>query len=111
MTTTEQAKDRDHSGESCARVVSDSSSFSLLDFAPAGSYLEHDSTAPMPYAVWYPTDEAGDAESFDILGAGESAEAAIRDARATVDGWRRQAFRRLSEQRLIGGSMRRVREL
>lgn len=25
-----------------------------LDFAPAGSYLDHDPEAPMPYAVWYP---------------------------------------------------------
>ncbi len=58
-------------------------SFSLLDFAPKGSYLEEDDEAPMLFAVWYPTDD-GD---FDILGAGATASEAIEDARKQVRLW------------------------
>lgn len=57
----------------------DASSFALLDFAPKGSWLEHDETAPMPFAVWSP--------EGDILGAGECASEAIEEARATVRVW------------------------
>ena len=54
-------------------------------FAPADSRLDRDPSAPMLWAVWYPcSDEADD---FDILGAGNTPEEAIADARRTVAGW------------------------
>jgi len=56
-------------------------SFALLDFAPKGSWLDHDRTAPLPFAVWSP--------EGDILGAGMTAVEAIEDARATVEAWAR----------------------
>jgi hypothetical protein len=40
--------------------------------------LEHDRSAPMPWAVW-----SGD----EILGAGPSRKAALAEAAATVAGW------------------------
>lgn len=53
--------------------------FALLDFAPDGkTFLDLDPEAPMLYAVWC---------DDDILGAGDSAEEAIEDARDTVAGW------------------------
>ncbi len=54
-------------------------SFTLLDFAPAGTWLEEDADAPERFAVWSP--------EGDIIGAGETASEAIEDARATIRTW------------------------
>jgi len=45
-------------------------------------YLSRDDEAPMLYAVWL---------HDDILGAGDTAEQAIAEARATILGWKRRA--------------------
>lgn len=64
--------------------------FALLDFAPDGrTFLDVDPEAPMLYAVWC---------DDDILGAGDTAEEAIDDARDTVAGWEEAAeAQRLAE--------------
>jgi hypothetical protein len=59
-------------------------SFTLLDFAPAGTYLHHDADAPLAYAVWC---------DGDIIGAGESASEAVAEARRTVRVWEDMALR------------------
>lgn len=55
----------------------DASSFSLLDVC-SGAALEHDPEAPLPYAVWF---------GSEILGAGQTPDEAIDEARATVRHW------------------------
>lgn len=60
-----------------------------LRFAPDGSYLVHDPVdAPSPYAGWYPVDGGA-----DILGAGDTAEEALEEARNSVEDWAVEAVR------------------
>lgn len=59
-------------------------SAALLDF-PQGTTLVRDEDAPMPFAVWL---------DDDILGAGDTSEEAIADARATVSAWDRNEWAR-----------------
>lgn len=51
--------------------------------------LEHDETAPLPWAVWCwdPAADLNDPSDADIIGAGESASEAIEGARAQLRAW------------------------
>lgn len=56
----------------------------LAEWSGLNLRLDHDESAPLPWAVWYTIPESGDE---DILGAGESPSEAIEDARNTARQW------------------------
>ncbi len=77
-----------HCGDGSCILCDDTGTRDLIDvlneFAP-GAWLEHDTDAPAPFAVWSEDDE--------IIGAGETASEAIVDAHATVRGWESNYYR------------------
>ena len=52
----------------------------LNQIIPKKYRLDYDVDAPMLYAIW-------DTENDEIIGAGDTAQDAFRDARATVGSW------------------------